>query len=97
MQYSDERPWGLLADKDLVITDYSVVKSTLQSENPERRSGWTGLYHDTSVKYWTLTFQKPVDFQGRHLVNASYDVQLDWLINNLTARPKPNVEHFVFK
>lgn len=36
------------------------MKSTLQSENPERRSGWTGLYHDTSVKYWTLTFQKPV-------------------------------------
>ncbi|RUO40455.1 GGDEF domain-containing protein [Aliidiomarina taiwanensis] len=95
IQYSLEHPWGLLADKNLVITDFSVVKSTLQSENPERRPGWTGLYHDTTAGYWTLTYQKPVDRDGQHLVNASFDVRLDWLINNLTARPKPNAEHFV--
>lgn len=95
IQFSHEIPWGLLADKSLVITDFSVVKSTLQSENPARLSGWTGLYHDTSAGYWTLTYQQPVDYQGRHLVNSSFDVRLDWLLNNLTARPKPNVDHFV--
>lgn len=75
IQYSMEHPWGLLADENLVITDFSVVKSTLQSENPERLPSWTGLYHDTTAGYWTLTYQKPVDRDGQHLVNASFDVR----------------------
>lgn len=39
--YSPDSAWGALADKDLVITDFSTVKSTLQSENPERTPNWT--------------------------------------------------------
>lgn len=46
LMYSTESPWGLLADKDLVMTDYSVVRSTLQVNNPERKPNWTGLYYD---------------------------------------------------
>ncbi|MGM0905753.1 MAG: GGDEF domain-containing protein [Pseudomonadota bacterium] len=93
--YSVDSPWGLLADKDLVITDYSVVKSTLQSENPERRPNWTGLYYDISADVWTITYQKPIDLEGRHLANASFDVSLGSLLSDLTERKRANSEHMV--
>lgn len=93
--YSQQSPWGLLADKDLVITDFSVVKSTLKSENPDRQPNWTGLYHDISADYWTITYQKPVDIDGKHLVNASFDVALGSLLSDLTEKKRPNSEHLV--
>lgn len=95
MMYSKESPWGLLADKDLVITDFSVVQSTLQKNNPERRPNWTGLYYDISADVWTITYQRPVDRNGQHLVNASFDVALGRLLSDLTAKKRVNSEHLV--
>lgn len=95
LMYSKDSPWGLLADKGLVITDFSVVKSTLQSQNPERKPNWTGLYYDISADVWTITYQKPVDLDGRHLANASFDVGLGSLLSDLTERKRANSEHMV--
>ena len=95
VMYSKESPWGLLADKDLVITDFSVVESTLQSKNPERRPNWTGLYYDISADVWTITYQRPVDRNGQHLVNASFDVALGRLLEDLTAKKRSSSEHLV--
>ncbi|WP_411359479.1 GGDEF domain-containing protein [Pseudidiomarina salilacus] len=84
--YSLDNPWGRLADKDLVMTDYATVKSTLLTENPERQANWTGLYRDLSADYWTITYQRPIDWQGQHLANASFDVSLEQLLQDL-AKP----------
>ncbi|WP_404396592.1 diguanylate cyclase domain-containing protein [Idiomarina loihiensis] len=93
--YSVDSPWGLLADKDLVITDFSVVKSTLQSENPDRAPNWTGLYYDISADVWTITYQKPIDLNGQHLATASFDVALSSLLSDLTEKKRPESEHIV--
>ncbi|ACV27217.1 GGDEF domain-containing protein [Kangiella koreensis] len=95
VMYSQKEPWGLLADKDLVITDFSVVKSTLQEFNPDRESLWTGLYYDISADFWAITYQKPVDLNGKHLVNASFDVGLSNLLQELIEKKQPNSEHLV--
>ncbi|MHC9511071.1 GGDEF domain-containing protein [Kangiella sp. M94] len=95
VMFSRKEPWGLLADKDLVITDFSVVQSTLQEFNTERESLWTGLYYDISADFWVITYQKPVDFKGRHLVNASFDVSLSKLLEELIEKKQPNAEHLV--
>lgn len=95
LMYSTESPWGLLADKDLVMTDYSVVRSTLQVNNPERKPNWTGLYYDISADVLTITYQKPVDLAGKHLANASFDVVLSSLVSDLTKKKRPNAEHVV--
>ncbi|WP_018624444.1 GGDEF domain-containing protein [Kangiella aquimarina] len=95
VMYSQKEPWGLLADKDLVITDFSVVQSTLQEFNPERESIWTGLYYDISADFWVTTYQKPVDLNGKHLVNASFDVSLSKLLEELVKKKQPNAEHLV--
>jgi len=95
IMYSVDSPWGLLADKDLVITDFSVVKSTLQSENPDRTPNWTGLYYDISADVWTITYQKTIDLNGQHLANASFDVALGSLLNDLTEKKRPKSEHIV--
>ncbi|RUO18873.1 GGDEF domain-containing protein [Aliidiomarina haloalkalitolerans] len=96
VQYSSEHPWGLLAAHDLVMTDYSVVRSTLQQFNPQRRPLWTGLYYDLSADYWTITYQLPVDLNGRHLVNASHDIPLKQLVSGLVRSNHDQIQHFVF-
>lgn len=83
LHYSHSQPWGLLAAADLVITDFSVVQSTLVSHNPEREAGWTGLYYDLSAGFWTITYQQPVDYNGQHLINASHDIALSAIIDRM--------------
>lgn len=93
--YSMSTPWGRLAAPDLVMTDFSTLKSTLQSENPGRVPNWTGLYKDHSAGYWTITYQRPVDFAGQHLVNASFDVSLAQLTADLSRTVVEDIESYV--
>ncbi|CAB0151347.1 Diguanylate cyclase VdcA [Pseudidiomarina piscicola] len=94
-EYSLDDPWGRQAAKDLVITDYSTVRSTLQHENPSRTPIWTGLYHDHSSGYWTITYQQPLDLHGQHLINTSFDVGLQQLNETLNQTEGENVETYV--
>ena len=93
--YSREQAWGRLAAADLVMTDFSTLKSTLQSENPERTPNWTGLYKDHSGGYWTITHQRPVDLNGKHLVNASFDVSLAQLTQDLSRTVDRDIDNYV--
>jgi len=81
--YWPDVPWGLNAASDLNMVDGSVLKSTLQANNPERRAVWTGLYYDATASNWTITYQKPVDWQGRHLFTPSVDLSLTDLIGDV--------------
>lgn len=83
-----EAPWGLDAAADLDMTAGSVIRSTLQSHNPERSPVWTGLYYDETASDWTVTYQRPIDLDGRHLINPSLDVRLSELIARV-VRERP--------
>ncbi len=76
-------PWGLDAASDLNMTNGSVIRSTLQAYNPDRKPVWTGLYFDSTASNWTITYQKPVDWQGRHLFTPSLDVSLTDLVGDV--------------
>lgn len=93
--YSLEQAWGRLAAADLVMTDFATLKSTLQSENPRREANWTGLYKDHSAGIWTITYQRPVDYRGQHLVNASFDVSLAQLTEDLSRSADDDIENYV--
>lgn len=77
------QPWGLDADSDLDMTALSVIGATLPSQNPQRKPIWTGLYFDATASKWAITFQRPVDWKGRHLINPSVDVGLTELIGDV--------------
>lgn len=81
--YWPEVPWGLDAASDLDMTSKSVLRSTLQAYNPDRKPSWTGLYFDATASNWTITYQKPVDWKGRHLFTPSLDVSLTDLIGDV--------------
>lgn len=76
-------PWGLKARADLRMTDYSTLRSTLPEHNPGRLPVWTPLYFDLTAGTWTVTYQLPIDHEGRHLANASFDIALTDLIPRL--------------
>ncbi|RUO23963.1 hypothetical protein CWE09_12500 [Aliidiomarina minuta] len=94
--YSQDSAWGLLASPTLDITAYAVVRSTLQSHNPEREPNWTGLYFDESAREWVITYQRPTDLQGRHLISASHDIYLTDVMERLVRSDRDGVSHMIF-
>ena len=93
--YWPEMAWGLSARPDLVMTAGAVIKATLQEFNPERKPVWTGLYYDLTANHWMITYQHPLDHEGRHLLSASLDVYLDDLMNRMVARPREGLYNFI--
>ncbi len=84
--YWPEMPWGLQARADLDTTAGSVVKATLQEFNPERKPFWTGLYYDLTANHWVITYQHPIDYEGRHLLSGGIDVYLDDLMDRMLTQ-----------
>ena len=87
--------WGLMAKPDLRMTEGSVIKAMLQSENPERRPVWTALYYDLTAEQWVVTYEVPVDLDGRHLVNPSFDVLLNDMMDRLISEHLPGSSNFI--
>ncbi|GAB7079526.1 sensor domain-containing diguanylate cyclase [Megalodesulfovibrio paquesii] len=81
--FSPDDPWGLKARPDLPMNELGTIKATLQSVNPERTPVWTGLYYDETAARWAITFELPVDYQGRHLINPSLDMPLEAIMLRL--------------
>lgn len=96
IMYSRDDPWGLQARADLIITDFSVVAATLKANNPARTGIWSRLYYDYSAKLWTITYQQPLDLFNQHLINASFDISLDDMIDGILRSAIPQSEHFLF-
>lgn len=93
--YWPQFAWGLEAKADLDMTAFSTLKATLISENPNRRAVWTPLYHDHTANSWMVTYQLPVDHEGRHLINASHDVLLNDLMDRLISDHLPGSYNFI--
>jgi len=80
-----EVPWGLQARADLPMNELGVILAMMQEQNPQREPVWTGLYFDETAEEWVITYQVPVDHEGRHLINPSHDVPLTDLMTRLPA------------
>ncbi|MFN3946404.1 MAG: diguanylate cyclase [Allosphingosinicella sp.] len=87
--------WGASADPRLDMTAGAVIRATLQSENPERRPVWSGLYYDLTAGHWAVTYQLPVDQDGRHLLNPSHDIRLDELVERLASDHPPGARNLI--
>ncbi|MFH1134677.1 MAG: diguanylate cyclase [Pseudomonadota bacterium] len=95
--YYPEEPWGLRAKPDLPMNELGTIKATLQSTNPERKPVWTGLYYDETAGNWTITYETPVDHEGRHLFNPSLDVRLEAIMNRLITEHPHGAYNFIIR
>ena len=90
-------PWGLNAKPDLRMNELGVISKTLQKNNPERNSVWTGLYYDETAGDWTITYEIPVDYKGRHLFNPSMDVKLEAIMERLLSEHPDGTYNFLIR
>lgn len=90
-----DAPWGLDAKADLNLVAGSVIRSTLQQENPSRKPVWTGLYYDLTAKHWTVTHELPVDLDGKHLITPSLDIRLDDMIAGMIAHHPAGAQNLI--
>lgn len=97
MLFCPDSPWGLEARPDLPMNELGTIKTTLQSENPGRKPVWTGLYYDETANYWTITYELPVDYRGRHLCNPSMDVRLDEIMERLVTEHPRGAHNFILR
>lgn len=95
--YAPGTPWGLEAAPDLPMNELGVIRSMQQSENPERNSGWSGLYFDETAGEWALTYQVPLDLDGRHLINPSHDVSLTGIMEKLVRDTPDGGYNLIFR
>ncbi|MGE4290595.1 MAG: hypothetical protein AB7E32_00170 [Desulfovibrio sp.] len=95
--FSPDSPWGLEAKPDLPMNELGTIKATLQSTNPERKPVWTSLYYDETAGNWTITYELPVDHQGRHLCNPSLDVHLEAIMNRLVTEHPLGAYNFIIR
>jgi len=95
VMFSPDFPWGLEAKPDLPMNELGTIKATLQSTNPERKPVWTSLYYDETAKYWTITYELPVDHEGRHLCNPSMDVHLEEIMTRLVTEHPQGAYNFI--
>ena len=93
--FSPAEPWGLMARPDLPMNELGTIKATLQSVNPERKPVWTGLYYDETAGKWAITFELPVDHEGRHLINPSLDVPLEAIMHRLESNHPEGAYNFI--
>ena len=90
-----EEAWGLEARADLKMNELGVIEATLQENNPEREPVWTALYYDETANYWMITYEVPVDYKGKHLINPSHDVYLTDLIERLIVNNPKGIYNFI--
>ena len=95
--YAPGTPWGLEAEPDLPMNELGVIRSMQQSQNPERLAGWSGLYYDETAEEWALTYQVPLDLDGRHLINPSHDVSLTDLMERLITDTPEGGFNLIFR
>ncbi|MAY57308.1 MAG: GGDEF domain-containing protein [Gammaproteobacteria bacterium] len=95
--YAPGTPWGLEAEPDLPMNELGVIRAMQQSENPERLPGWSGLYFDATAQEWALTYQVPLDLDGRHLINPSHDISLTDLMERLVSDTPEGAYNLIFR
>ena len=95
--YAPGTPWGLEAAPDLPMNELGVIRSMQQSENPDRAPGWSGLYYDETAEEWALTYQVPLDLNGRHLINPSHDVPLTEMMQKLVEDNQDGGYNLIFR
>jgi diguanylate cyclase (GGDEF)-like protein len=95
--YAPGTPWGLEAAPDLPMNELGVIRSMQQSENPDRDPGWSGLYYDETAEEWALTYQVPLDLNGRHLINPSHDVPLTEMMQKLVEDNQDGGYNLIFR
>lgn len=93
--FSPVSPWGLEARPDLPMNELGTIKATLQSTNPDRTPVWTSLYYDETAEQWTITYELPVDYKGRHLCNPSMDVSLKEIMDRLVSEHPAGAYNFI--
>ncbi len=94
--YPDE-PWRLNTEPDLPMNELETIKATLQSTNPDRHAVWTRLYYDETAGERTITYEIPVDYAGRHLINPSMDVQLKSVMTRLDTDHPEGAYNFIIR
>lgn len=95
--YAPGTPWGLNAEPDLPMNELGVIRAMQQSENPERLASWTGLYFDETAQEWMITYQLPLDLNGRHLINPSHDVSLTEIMDKLVQDTPEGGYNMIFR
>lgn len=95
--YAPGTPWGLEAEPDLPMNELGVIRAMQQSENPQRMPSWTGLYFDETAEEWMITYQVPLDLNGRHLINPSHDLSLTDMMEKLVRDTPEGGYNLIFR
>ncbi|MBF0382434.1 MAG: hypothetical protein HQL69_15545 [Magnetococcales bacterium] len=90
-------PWGSQASADLDVNTEEWVYIANATNNPQRKSVWTGLYYDQTADEWMVSCETPIYENDHHLLNVGHDILLNKLFERVFNDHLKGTYNFIFR
>jgi diguanylate cyclase (GGDEF)-like protein/PAS domain S-box-containing protein len=69
--------YRLAADFDIRLEEYFTI--SIEKNNPDKKTVWTGVYLDKQSDIWMVSIETPIYYQQQHIATIGNDMSLDEL------------------
>ncbi|WP_245768474.1 ATP-binding protein [Stigmatella aurantiaca] len=89
--------WSRDAEATYSFLTLDYFTDSLVQNNPQRKTGWTGIYEDEPSKLWLSSCTTPLDLDGRHVASVGSDVLLEELMDRTLSDHLPGAYNVLFR
>ncbi len=87
--------YRLTADFDIRLEEYFVI--SIEKNNPEKKTVWTGVYRDKQADLWMVSIETPVYYQQQHIATVGNDMALDELFSRTIKEAPQGGYNLIFR
>jgi diguanylate cyclase (GGDEF)-like protein/PAS domain S-box-containing protein len=87
--------YRLAADFDIRLEEY--VDISIEKNNPDRKTVWTGVYLDKQSDIWMVSIETPIYYHQQHIATIGNDMSLDELFERTINEAPQGGYNLIFR
>lgn len=87
--------YRLEADFDIRLEEYFAI--SIEENNPQKQTVWTGVYLDKQSDIWMVSIETPIYFQQQHIATIGNDMSLDELFKRTINKAPQGGYNLIFR
>ncbi|WP_434931782.1 EAL domain-containing protein [Shewanella sp. HL-SH5] len=87
--------YRLAADFDIRLEEYFTI--SIEKNNPEKKTVWTGVYLDKQSDIWMVSIETPIYYQQQHIATIGNDMSLDELFQRTINQAPQGAYNLIFR
>ncbi|WP_434926272.1 diguanylate cyclase domain-containing protein [Shewanella sp. HL-SH2] len=87
--------YRLAADFDIRLEEYFTI--SIEKNNPEKKTVWTGVYLDKQSDIWMVSIETPIYYQQQHIATIGNDMSLDELFQRTIYQAPQGAYNLIFR